>query len=163
MKLKRIGFSLFAILAFSVVLSACITPAYDRYEVQFPITDQSVERGEQAFVELKCIRCHTVRDYPLPSFSGAQPVQVELGGVILNAKTRADIATSIINPNLRLSERYLAQLSHEERRRIEASKLPESPMHDMTETMTVSQLIDLIAFLDSRYSTVAGYYHQPVW
>ncbi|RBP51179.1 c-type cytochrome [Arenicella xantha] len=163
MNVKRQWSTSLILLFLSVLLGACVAPAYNRYEVRFPVTDQSVANGEQAFVDLQCIRCHTVRDYPLPSYAGERPFTVELGGVILNAKTRADLATSIMNPDHRLSERYLDQLTSEQRREVRQSASQQSPMHAMTKGMTVTQLVDLIAFLDSRYNTVSGYYSQPGW
>ena len=60
--------------------------------------------------------------------------------------------TSIINPNHVISERYREQLL------LDAVIPLESPMPTPhIENMTVRQLIDLVAFLDSRYQSIDGY------
>jgi len=46
----------------------------------------------------------------LPTFSGPRPLTVELGGELYFAKTYGDLATSIINPDHVISEKYLDQL-----------------------------------------------------
>jgi len=60
--------------------------------------------------------------------------------------------TSIINPNHDISEAYRNQL-------LLRGELPlASPMPTPhVETMTVRQLIDLVAFLDSRYILIDDY------
>jgi hypothetical protein len=76
-----------------------------------------------------------------------------LGGDIIFAKSDAELMTSIINPNHVISERFREQL------RLDAVVPLESPMPRI-ENMTVGQLIDLVAFLDSRYRLMAEYYPE---
>lgn len=151
--------SLFAIGSiFIASLSACVT--YPDYvsEFRFPVEQGNIQLGEQAFIAMQCIECHTIRDYELPPFEGQMPIEVELGGELFFAKTYADLATSIINPNYQLSERYLEQFPISERRNIRTS-----PMHNGNQDMKVSELIDLVKFLNSRYSLVPGYDEEFIW
>jgi len=78
-------------------------------------------------------------------------VTVELGGELYFAKTYGDLATSIINPDHVISEKYLDYLPREVRRRKSSS-----PMY-LKEDMKVTELIDIVAFLNSRYSLLPGY------
>jgi hypothetical protein len=60
--------------------------------------------------------------------------------------------TSIINPNHRISERYREQLIQQPSGPLQ-TQMPSS----FIENMTVRQLIDIVAFLDSRYTLVDDY------
>jgi hypothetical protein len=101
----------------------------------------NVERGKAAFVELKCTRCHTVAgvDLPPPTMVG---LEIPLGGKVYEARTDGYLVTSIIHPSYRLAHVSRA-----------APADPEDPSHmpDYTGVMTVRQLVDLIAFMQSTY------------
>jgi hypothetical protein len=132
-------------------LGACRTYPDYTGDFRFPILRGDVARGQQAFVALGCNQCHAVSGVELPAFSGTRPVVVTLGGELIFAKTYGDLVTSIINPDHVLSERYLEQLPREERRAVSSS-----PMY-MNPDMKVSELIDIVAFLNSRYTLLPGY------
>jgi hypothetical protein len=70
---------------------------------------------------------------------------LDLGGEVLKVKTYGDLVTSIINPSHVISEEYLDKLPEI------PGTLPESPMPDFTREMTVAEMVDLVAFLHSRY------------
>ncbi len=74
-----------------------------------------------------------------------------LGGELIFAKTYGNIVTSIINPNHIISGAYLDQLPADQRKRINTS-----PMY-MNPNMKVTELIDVVAFLNSRYALLPGY------
>lgn len=156
MKSKTILLPLFLILV--GLLGACVTHPDYVNDFSFPIEEGDIQRGEELFVDMRCIQCHTIRDYELPAYELEMPINVELGGVMLYAKTYADLVTSIIYPNYRISERYLKQFPRSERNNIK-----ESPMHIRNDDMKVSELIDLVAFLNSRYSLVPGYREEFIW
>jgi hypothetical protein len=62
------------------------------------------------------------------------------------------LMTSIVNPNHTLAAQYLDSLSDQQR------ETASSPMPNFNERLTVAELIDLVAFLHSRYEkTVPGY------
>ena len=67
------------------------------------------------------------------------------------AKTYGDLTTSIINPDHVLSDQYLDLLPREDRSRVNSS-----PMY-LNEDMKVTELIDIVAFLNSRYRLLPGY------
>jgi mono/diheme cytochrome c family protein len=118
----------------------------------FPIEQGDIDAGRQAFVDHQCHQCHSIAGLSLPALAGASAPILELGGQTTAVKTYAELMTSIINPNHNISERYRQQLL------LQATVPVQSPMPmPHIDNMTVRQLIDLVAFLDSRYQLVAGY------
>ncbi len=135
---------------FCVLISACATDLNTASTFRFPIVSGNIEDGRAAFIKLECHQCHTVSGIELPSFDGASPLSLELGGQIHYVKTYAELVTSIINPNHVISDEYLRQLPREARRQT-ASPMP------FKDQMTVVQLIDLVTLLNSRYVVLEGY------
>ena len=111
------------------------------------LPDGDVQRGKAAFLELKCNTCHTVAgtEIPSPSQDYAYVRVVVLGGEVRQVKTYGALVTSIINPSHSLAPGYPKEL---------IAKGNESAMTNFNDTMTVRQLIDLVAFLQSRYEFV---------
>jgi hypothetical protein len=117
----------------------------------FPIEQGDVAAGRQAFIAHRCNQCHTVVDEELPVPAGMSWPMLRLGGPTTDARSYADLTTSIINPNHSISERYSEQLLLE-------NELAQSPMRTSLDTMTVRQLIDIVAFLDSKYASQVEHY-----
>ncbi len=134
-----------------LLLSACRTYPDFSDDFRFPIVQGNTARGQQAFVSLGCNQCHLVSGVELAAFAGTRPVTVELGGELIFAKTYGDLVSSIINPDHVISDRYLDQLPRAARRAVTSS-----PMY-MNPEMKVTELIDIVAFLNSRYSLLPGY------
>ena len=111
------------------------------------LPDGDVQRGKAAFLELKCNTCHTVAktEIPSPSQDYAYVRVVVLGGEVRQVKTYGALVTSIINPSHSLAPGYPKEL---------IAKGNESAMTNFNDTMTVRQLIDIVAFLQSRYKLV---------
>jgi len=149
--IERKNWSVFSVVLLLALLSGCRTYPDEVGSFRFPILSGDIERGQEAFLRLECNQCHVVSGVDLPVFSGPRPVTVELGGELYFAKTYGDLATSIINPDHVISEKYLDQLPREVRRRTSSS-----PMY-LKEDMKVTELIDIVAFLNSRYSLLPGY------
>jgi hypothetical protein len=133
------------------VLSACRTYPNYANDFRFPIQDGDITRGREAFLQLGCPQCHVVSGVELPEYKGTRFISMPLGGELVFAKTYADIVTSIINPNHVISDRYLNLLPAAQR-----SRANTSPMY-MNPNMKVTELIDIVAFLNSRYSLLPGY------
>jgi hypothetical protein len=137
-----------ALLSLAALLAGC---AYDTI-FGFPIDEGNIVAGRQAFIDHQCHQCHSIAGVALPALAGASPPILELGGETTAVKSFAELMTSIINPNHVISQRYRDQL------RLDAVVPLESPMPlPQIDNMTVRQLIDLVAFLDSRYLLVEGY------
>lgn len=109
---------------------------------EFVLPAGDVETGKTVFVELSCNSCHSVAEQVehAPLVDGA--IHVELGGTVSRVKTYADLVTSIINPSHKLSRGLNTMTVTEE---------GESRMPIYNEVMTVQQLVDLSAFLETTY------------
>jgi len=106
----------------------------------FSLPDGDVEQGEQTFVALKCHACHTISGVKLPEQEREE--SISLGGKVARIKTYGELVSSIINPSHRLAKGYPPDV---------VASDGESKMRNYNNTMTVTQLIDLVAFLQSRY------------
>lgn len=138
-------------LACTVLLGACRTYPDYASEFRFPILRGDVMRGQQSFVEMGCHMCHTVDGVELPDNTNLRPVTVMLGGDLIFAKTYGDLVTSIINPDHVISDQWLDQLPRQTRREVDSSPMYVNP------DMKVTELIDIVAFLNSRYRLLPGY------
>lgn len=123
--------------AFLQVLTAC-----QPEPAAFALPDGDIERGQALFVEYRCTTCHTVRDLDLPAPDAEGPVKVSLGGRVSKLATYEELVTSIINPSHKLVRFGKPD---------ELTADGESLMAVYNDVMTVTDLIDLVAFLDSRY------------
>ena len=146
MQLKRV--QILTMLAAAVLVGGCA----DTSGFSGPIEQADIDEGRQAFIDHRCHQCHSISGVSLPALAGASPPMLELGGEIIVVKSYAELMTSVINPNHVISEKYREQL------RVDTSVPGESPMPmPHIERMSVRQLIDLVAFLDSRYILIEEY------
>lgn len=107
----------------------------------FRLPDGDVEEGKAAFVALNCQTCHSVVGVELPPAPSPGQHNVILGGPVVKVKSYGELVTAIIHPAHDISERF------------DAAKLDGalSPMPQFNHVMTVDQMIDIVAFLHSRY------------
>lgn len=147
---SRIGLG--ALLAGCAVLalSGCRPAATSGRGFQLPPGTPAM--GKQAFIDLKCYTCHRVEgiaDLPPPT----QPPEkiVVLGGEVAQVRTYGRLMTAIIHPSQSISEKMIARPEKQSK---------ESPMPSVNEIMTVEQLINLIAFLQSQYRELQPLYEQ---
>jgi L-cysteine S-thiosulfotransferase len=111
----------------------------------FRLPPGDVAAGEKAFVDLQCATCHTLPGAAMPAPSAATPVA--LGGRVVLPPTDGDLTTDIIMPASHFASGYPASQVQE------GSK---SKMPDYTERITVRQLADLVAFLQTKYTVVVS-------
>jgi len=125
----------------------------------FVLPEGDAELGQEVFAEAGCRYCHTVANLDLPPFEAEQVLDIMLGGKVLKVKSYGELLNSIVNPNHSVSSSYKAQLQASER------KGAESPMPVFNDVLTVTELIDLTAFLHSRYVLLGpeyrGYMYVP--
>ncbi len=108
----------------------------------FTLPDGDAERGKETFVAMGCHHCHTVQGVDLPPIDGEREANVGLGGEVVRIKTYGELVTSIVNPSHRLAKGYASA---------DIAVDGASKMVNYNDQMTVSQLIDLVAFLQSHY------------
>jgi len=121
-------------------LSACDREHRIQDEIYLP--DGDAAKGEKHFVSLGCVSCHSVIGVDLPEPAEAGPVRVLLGSRTGPRMSYGQLVTSVVNPSHRLSARY---------RRDEVSQEGESLMTFYNDVLTVTQLTDLVAFLQPHY------------
>lgn len=112
---------------------------------EFVLPEGNIENGQALFVSYSCTSCHTVRDLDLPAPEAKGPVRVSLGGGVSKLKTYSELVTSVVNPSHQLVKR---------RKPGEVSNDGESLMTVYNDTMTVTELVDIVAFLESRYEKI---------
>lgn len=108
----------------------------------FTLPTGDVERGRAVFVELRCHACHTVSGVELPEIESELEPKVQLGGAVTRISTYGELVTSVINPSHKLASGYAADV---------VAVDGESKMTNYNDVLTVQQLIDVVAFLQSRY------------
>ena len=123
-----------------ICVSACDRD--DRRLGAIYLPEGDAAKGEMYFVSLGCISCHSVIGAELPDPVAAGPVRVLLGSRTGRSMSYGRLVTSIVNPSHRLSGRY---------RKDEISQQGESLMTAYNDALTVTQLTDLVAFLQAHY------------
>ncbi len=119
-----------------------------RSPIGFRLPEGGAERGKTAFLELQCNGCHAVDgvDLPAPVVIPTPSALVVLGGQVYAIRTDGYLVTSIIHPSHELA----GGLDKEEI----TTDAGESIMPDFSDIMTVQQLVDIVAFLQSRYTVI---------
>ncbi len=123
-----------------ICLTACDRDERRQGDIYLPAGDPA--KGEMHFVSLGCIGCHSVIGAELPEPVKAGPVRVLLGSRTGRSMSYGQLVTAIVNPSHRLSPRY---------RKEEVSRDGESLMAYYNDVLTVTQLTDLVAFLQAHY------------
>lgn len=128
---------LFIVLLTAIGLMGCQPPAS-----VFSLPEGNAVTGEIIFVEMQCLACHTMEGYEQPASAEGSEISVALGGKTGKVKTYADLVTSVINPSHKLVKGYdLSTIQ------VEGG----SVMPVYNDVMTVSQLVDLVTFLETKY------------
>jgi hypothetical protein len=113
----------------------------------FRFNGGDAEAGRDAFIKLNCIQCHSVAKTDFPALKATRRIELNLAGEGRFVKKYEDLITAITNPKHVLNERYRELLA---KNQIEGSIEPLMP--DLTKNMSVSQLMDIVGFLDQAYS-----------
>ncbi|MBT8140679.1 MAG: c-type cytochrome [Gammaproteobacteria bacterium] len=123
-----------------VTLTACNTTRQSA--VGFSLPQGVVKQGEFVYTTMRCNSCHSLPAIEQLPDKGGQNISVALGGNGKRLKTDGELVSAIINPSHRITQSYLPQHTDAEGK---------STMRKYNEVMTVSQLIDLVSFLQSQY------------
>ena len=132
---------LVALLATVCALQGC-TPDAMTSGAAFRLPTGNVEAGRKAFVDLRCYVCHQVKGLDV-RFEGTPAARVALGGSVTRVKSYAELVTAIINPTHKVaSDRPGGDGG------TTASIMSVAGVNDV---MTVTQLVDLVAYLQPQY------------
>lgn len=132
-----LGVLLIAVLA----LASCVQQSRG-----FVLPKGDIAEGKDLFQTMSCTDCHSISDLEWNGPEGG--VHIRLGGEVTKIKTYGELVTSVINPSHKLSEDY---------QRIISDRQGTSPMESYyyNEIMTVEELTNIVAFLQSEYQVVA--------
>ena len=141
--------STFTAVFFVTILSACDVGT--KPVKGFVLPEGDIEHGKELFASVGCRSCHTIKGEEFPPFEPNDDLNIELGGKVYRVKNYGELLTSIVNPKHTVSEKYRVTLDDAEQ------KDAQSPMPTFNEALTVTQLIDLTAYLHSRYELLPRY------
>ena len=133
-------FNIVVALCVLTCLSACDRDKRKQVDIYLPEGDAA--NGKIHFVSLGCVNCHSVIGAELPEPAEKGPVRVLLGSHTGLSLSYGQLVTSIVNPSHRLSPRHP---------RTKISQDGESLMTSYNDVLTVTQLTDLVAFLQAHY------------
>ena len=132
------------------VLSGC-SPG-PKSSIGFTLPDGDAEQGKKTFVDLQCHACHTIEGM---NFEKLETVtndpMVRLGGETTYVRTYGNLVTSIINPSHRFALGYPSE---------EIKDGDDSKMRLYNDEMTITELSDLVTFLQQHYE-VRTYHPTP--
>ena len=111
-----------------------------------------VVAGERAFRDLGCNGCHSIVGEERLIKGSKRGVIVELGGLVAHIETHGELVTSIVNPSHGFPRQY---------ERADVTEKGASIMTNFNEKMSVKQLIDLTAYLQSKYELELGGFYAP--
>ena len=111
-----------------------------------------VVAGEQAFQDLGCDECHVIGGESEGKAAQGDRVMVRLGGRVPHIETHGELITSIVNPSHGFPRRYPRE---------QVTEGDQSRMKNFNATMTVEQLIDLTAYLQSKYKLELNEIYGP--
>lgn len=108
----------------------------------FALPDGNAETGKTLFLDFNCHECHTVSGVELAEPEPPAEKRHSIGGEVSRIQTYGELVSSVINPSHKLAKGYSPP---------EGAAEGESPMENYNHVMTVQELIDVVAFLQSRY------------
>jgi hypothetical protein len=103
-------------------------------------------KGREAYVALRCHACHEIEGFDPPTPIVAT-TRILLGGQTARIRTYDDLLTSIANPSHRLARGYPPEA-------VAVDGVSPMSLIRLNEVMTVQQLVDLAAFLQTEYEVV---------
>jgi mono/diheme cytochrome c family protein len=125
----------------------------------FSLPEGDIAMGETTFLKYQCLACHTIEGIEYESINKVFEQPVRLGGNSSIVKTYAQLVTSIINPSHKLAPRSINLESV-------ATEDGLSKMPVFNEVMTVTELINIVAFLQPKYKVkpmqYTQYHHYPI-
>ncbi len=114
----------------------------------FSLPKGDAERGKTVFMTTGCLSCHAV-----DGIESDIPIELEkavkIGGTVSQYKTYGELVTSVINPSHKIAKGYIPK---------QVANDGVSKMRNYNDSLTVTQLIDLVTFLETNYEIVP---YQP--
>ena len=112
----------------------------------FSLPEGDASAGKVTFVDLACHTCHSIADIDQLQSDDVELPRVKLGGSVRSVKTYGELVTSIINPSHKILKRS--------NQGVITSEDGSSRMRIYNDVMTVTQLVDLVTFLEDNYEVI---------
>lgn len=132
----------FAVLLPVILFFAVSLLAEDSKSLTFPVGKADV--GKSLFVKHGCHQCHSAGATKLPKVDLEPRLVIELGDRAHEKWTRDDFAQAVMAPDHLVAEEYRIAMM----RLGDNLKAENSPMPKFSDLLLVSELIDLVSFLD---------------
>jgi sulfur-oxidizing protein SoxX len=110
--------------------------------VGFSLPKGDAVEGEKVFMKYQCLACHNLDGYAYEMVNKEFEPPVLLGGTSTRVKTYGDLVTSVINPSHQLAHNYPLALIQQK---------GVSKMLVFNDVMTVTELVNLVTFLQPNY------------
>ncbi|AJR06254.1 cytochrome C [Photobacterium gaetbulicola] len=140
----------------AIMLTGCEPPERGN-TAAFTLPPGNAAHGEELFIHYQCLSCHVMEGYERPEVLDESGVSVALGGKVPSLKKYQELVISVINPSHRIASGYDPQV---------VTRSGESIMPSYNDVMMVTDLVDLITFLESKYelepydyTEYRGFYH----
>ena len=136
-----------AIISTALLLSGCDNGV--KSPRGFSLPEGNADRGKAVFLQYRCLTCHTLPGTEDPTINKDPDIAVTLGGKVTSIKTYAELVTSVINPSHKIARGYAPS---------SVQQAGTSLMRNYNDIMTVTELTDLVTFLQPHYELVP---YQP--
>ncbi|WP_372627967.1 c-type cytochrome [Arsukibacterium sp.] len=134
--------NLYLLMPLMLLLAAC-SPGPESPR-GFSLPEGNADAGKTVFIAYKCMACHSLEDMDDRAIEAQLPKKVPLGGDVRTIKTYAELVTSVINPSHKIAQGF--------DRPGYTDAAGESLMRNYNDVMTVTELTDLVAFLQPKYN-----------
>ena len=126
---------LFVLIGVGLLVSSC-----DQQSKGFALPEGDIAEGKAVYQRMSCYECHSISEIAWKG--GIDSLKIPLGGEVSSLKTYGELVTSVINPSHKIARAYNQQVTTVE---------GVSKMKNYNEVLTVQELVDLVAFLQSEY------------
>jgi hypothetical protein len=109
----------------------------------FSLPKGNIETGKAVFLKYECLACHTLKGVVDNRIVKQKDIAITLGGAKTQIVTYAELVTSIINPSHKFSNQHLPKVK---------TSAGKSKMKVFNDVMTVTELVDLVSFLQTNYT-----------
>lgn len=128
------------LLMFIVFCGALLISSCNEQARGFALPAGDIEEGKATYKRFACNACHSISEIEWKG--GSDSLKIHLGGEVSAQKTYGELVASVINPSHKIARSYKQKTATDEGL---------SKMKNYNEVMTVQELIDLVAFLQSEY------------
>ncbi len=109
---------------------------------KFSLPEGNMKAGKKVFVDLQCNACHSLPAVKQSPSSSGNSITIALGGETRNIKTYSELVTAVVNPSHRIYQGYSDKHKTQD---------GSSAMRNYNDIMTITQLVDLVSFLQTQY------------